>query len=106
MFHEPTLSRTATKQPGDERRTEPRLPAQGEVTIRWHLEPPMTMRYELVELSDSGARIRCGMSIPCGAIGTVLKQLPEGTPVNRPVMVQWVGAADDDDRREIGLWFF
>lgn len=106
MFHERTFSRTTSDQAAADRRSEPREPAQGEVMLRWHLEPPTTMRYELIEISNSGARIRSGMSIPSGAIGTVLKQLPEGTPVNRPAMVQWVGEPDDDGRREIGLWFF
>lgn len=106
MFHERTLSDMSAEQAAVDRRSEPRVSTHGEVMIRWHLEPPTTMRYELIELSDSGARIRCGMSIPSGAIGTVLKRLPEGAPVNRPAMVQWVGESDEDGRREIGLWFF
>ena len=106
MLHDHMLNNAASENTTDERRSEPRSPTDGEITVRWHLDPQTSMRYELVEFSDSGARIRCGMALPTGATCTVLKLLPEGRDIRQPAMVQWVGEPDENAVREIGLWFF
>lgn len=87
------LSRAATSH--DDRRCAPRVPYPAEMTISWHHEMPTTMRYDILDVSDTGFRIRSSTPLLQGMTGTALRLLPEGREINHAVMVAWVRRCDD-----------
>lgn len=60
-----------------------------EVTVVWHHDLARTMRYRLIDASDHGFRLHSATPMLSGTTGTVLRLLPEGTPVDAAVNVVW-----------------
>lgn len=105
MLHDAMLSGAAKGTLADERRSGARTTTVGEIVLAWHHDPAQNVRYPLLELSDGGLRIRSSTPLLGGMTGTVLRRLPDGKALDRPIMVAWVDQADDGGGRSVGLRF-
>jgi hypothetical protein len=103
MLHERLIGRMGLLGAFPERRASPREPAEAEATIQWHHDPESLIRYDVVDISEDGLRIRASMMLPRGMSGFVLKLLPHGESIRRPVMVIWCN--ESEDGYEAGLRF-
>jgi hypothetical protein len=61
------------------------------------------MRYRAHDAGDGGFRVSSSTPMLEGATGTVLRLLPEGTPVNRCVAVAWCRRDERRGGYELGL---
>lgn len=105
MLHDGTHARVSGQQVSAERRHSQRVAFPAELVVRWHHEQELSIRYEVIDSSEGGFRIRSSMPMLEGMTGIALKLLPEGTPVNRTVMIVWIGPSTSDGSSEFGLNF-
>ncbi len=105
MLHDGTQARVSGQPMLAERRRSQRDAFPAELVVKWHHEPEMPIRYEVIDSSEGGFRIRSSMPMLEGMTGIALKLLPEGTRVNRTVMIIWVGPCATGGGSEFGLNF-
>lgn len=105
MLHDGTQARVSGQRISTERRHSPRVAFPAELVVRWHHEQELSIRYEVIDSSEGGFRIRSSMPMLEGMTGIALKLLPEGTPVNRTVMIVWIGPSTASGGSEFGLNF-
>ncbi|MEM7228740.1 MAG: PilZ domain-containing protein [Planctomycetota bacterium] len=105
MIHDGVLEHVMPPNPTDERRSETRLPFTTELTIVWHHDLDSMGRYSVIDVSEHGLRVRSRLPMVKGMTGMALRLLPEGTPLDRTVMVRWVRKVDDGSGYDIGLSF-
>ena len=105
MLHDRTLARADGQPLSAERRRSQRVAFPAELVVRWHHEPDLPIRYEVIDASDGGFRIRSTLPMLEGMIGKALKLLPEGKPVNKTVMIVWTGPSTSGEGSEFGLNF-
>lgn len=98
--------RESTDSVSNERRESDRNEVQVEVVVSWHFQPDQSMRYETLDLSDTGMRIRSSTPLLEGMTGVIGAILPEGRKVNRACMVVWSRHAASGSGHEAGLRFF
>ncbi len=72
-----------------ERRAGDRNEFPAEVVLLWHHQPWTTIRYQLVDMSDGGLRIRANLPFVEGSSATIVRLLPEGTRLDRSGIVVW-----------------
>lgn len=89
-----------------DRRRSDRVPFPAELVLAWLHDMGTLLRFRVVDAGDGGFRIRTGTPIVEGMTGMVVRLLPSGEPLDRPVMVAWVGPPEDDGQRQIGLRYF
>ena len=106
MIHDTVLSDATDPINHDERRQSARTPSQCELLVLWHHDPSTTVRYAVVDLSEGGVRIRTSTPPVQGMTGIAVRMLPEGTQLNRPVMVAWAGPASNEGSFDAGLRFY
>ena len=87
MLHDPTLGKAGQRIEQAERRDSVRVPCPAELVLVWFYDTSTPVRYSLVDVSDSGYRIRTTTPIPTGTTGMIVRLLPEGHEVEEPVMV-------------------
>ncbi len=95
MMHEDIMLSQADLAAGHDLRQTPRVPCPTELTLVWHHNPGTVVRYRVLDVSDGGLRLRSSVPLIEGATGMVLRMLPEGTPIERPVMVVWSKPAEE-----------
>ncbi|MCA9297193.1 MAG: hypothetical protein KC983_11765 [Phycisphaerales bacterium] len=105
MMHDGVLERMATVDSDTDRRCEDRMPCPTELTIVWHHDLDAPGRYRLMNVSDRGLAIQSSLPMVTGMTGMALRLLPEGTPIDRPVMVRWVHPMPGSTSFDIGLSF-
>ena len=91
-----------------DRRDATRDTVDTEVVMSWHFRPSETVRYRTVDLSETGMRISSSTPLLEGMTGVLNSTLPEGTRIDRAVMVVWSRSdgRSQDGRHEAGLRFF
>lgn len=104
-----------------DRRSSDRHDFHGWLVLQWHHRPGDGVRYQTIDVSETGARVRTSCSHPEGMTGTAVELVPEspaGTgddrldpiPIRRSFIVVWSKAIRRDDGRldhhEAGLRFF
>ncbi|MHC5002748.1 MAG: PilZ domain-containing protein [Planctomycetota bacterium] len=99
MLHDGVLESVGTS----DRRRGDRLPLPAEITLFWHHDPDCTMRYRVLDASDGGFRLRSTTPMLEGMTGTVLRLLPEGTPVDRSVCIAWCRPDEPQGGYQVGL---
>lgn len=72
-----------------ERRDAGRHLEPGQLVMLWHHNPETTVRYTLLDLSGTGARVQSESLLPEGMTGVALSQQPGDVGVNRIAMVAW-----------------
>ena len=105
MLHDGTHARVSGQPTSAERRQSERVAFPAELVVKWHHELETPIRYEVIDSSEGGFRIRSSMPMLEGMTGFALKLLPEGTPVNRTVMIVWTGPSASGEGSEFGLNF-
>ena len=92
-----------------ERRDNGRNQGAGELSVFWHHDPSCTCRYETLDVSGSGARVRTEGSLPEGMTGVAVEFQPGDVALDRAVMVVWSRGIRDADGRtshfEAGIRF-
>ena len=89
MFHEDVMLSQADLAAGHDLRQAPRVPCPAEITLVWHHSPGTLVRYRVLDVSDGGLRLRSSVPLLEGTTGMVMRLLPEGTAIEKPVMVVW-----------------
>lgn len=105
MLHDGTQARVSGQSMLTERRRSQREVFPAELVVKWHHEQEILIRYEVIDSSEGGFRIRSSMPMLEGMTGIALKLLPEGTRVNRTVMIVWTGLSTSGGSSEFGLNF-
>ena len=82
-----------------ERRDNGRSGGSGELSVFWHHDPSCTCRYETLDVSGSGARVRTEGSLPEGMTGVAVRYEPGAIEINRAIMVVWSRGIRDPDGR-------
>ncbi len=105
-FQDPTGE--AARASSAERRGGDRNEFPAEVVVLWHHQPWTTIRYQLVDMSDGGLRLRSNLPFVEGSSATFVRLLPEGTRLGRSGMVVWSRHMPLDGRPafEAGFQFF
>lgn len=85
----PVMLHTSMFTATGERRADDRAPCPGEVVMFWLHDPDLSLRYRLLDVGDSGYRIRSVTPVLDGTTGVVTRLLPEGTAIDRAVAVAW-----------------
>ena len=85
-----------------ERRRATRSPIQGHVVIQWIHDPDETIRYRVLDRSDTGLRLRLALPIVEGLSGRALNFLPSGEAIDSAFTVAWC-RPDGDGGYEAGL---
>lgn len=94
MMHEDVMLRLADPAAAHDLRETTRVPCPAEITLIWHHSPSSIVRYRVVDASDGGLRLRSAVPLLEGTTGMVMRMLPEGTAIEKPVMVVWSHSAD------------
>jgi len=95
MLHDAALDRATSSA---ERRGDERTSGPDEIVIGWLHDPETTVRYQLVDMSSGGFRIRSTLPLITGTTGIAIRLLPEGEVLDQPVMITWTR------RRESGQY--
>lgn len=107
MLHDGILSRATRRDAAvDDRREGDRVPYPAELVLAWMHDLDMSVRCRVLDAGDGGFRIRTAMPLVEGTTGIALRLLPEGHPIDRSVMVVWIGEVDEHGEREVGLRYF
>ncbi len=90
------------------RRGADRTRVEAEVVVTWHFQPDQAVRYRSLDMSETGMRISSSTPLLEGMTGVLNSTLPEGTRIDRAVMVVWTRSdgRSADGRHEAGLRFF
>ncbi len=92
-----------------ERRDSGRHGNTGEIVLFWHHDPGTNCRYETIDVSGTGARIRTDAPLPEGMTGVALELQPGDVQLERAAMVVWSRGIRDADGRtthhEAGIRF-
>lgn len=102
MMHEDVMLSQADLVAGHDLRRTPRVPCPAEITLVWHHNPATVVRYRVLDVSDGGLRLRSAVPLHEGTTGMVMRMLPEGTPIEKPVMVVW-SKPETDGSHVIGV---
>jgi len=94
MMHEEVMLNQAGLAAEHDLRRAPRVPCPAEITVVWHHNPSTVVRYRVLDASDGGLRLRSFVPLLEGTTGMVMRMLPEGTPIEKPVMVVWSKPAE------------
>ena len=106
MMHEDIMLSQDDLAAGLDHRQTQRVPCPAEVTLIWHHDASHVVRYRVMDVSDGGLRLRSSVPMLEGTTGMVLRMLPEGTPIEKPVMLVWSRPRNGDadiGGYEIGL---
>ena len=103
MLHDGALARSGRALDADDRRATPRLHSAAELVVRWHQHPEGLVRYPVLDQGEGGYRIRSGLPLLSGMTGTALRLLPEGRPLDAPVMVVWCRRDPNGAGHDFGL---
>lgn len=107
MLHDGVMSRAKRNGAAvDDRRAGDRVPYPAELVLVWMHDLGTPVRCRVVDAGDGGFRIRTKLPLIHGTTGMAMRLLPEGHPIDRPVMVVWVGPSDDAGEHEVGLRYF
>lgn len=79
-----------------DRRDASRHPASGQLRVVWHHQHEMPQTYEVLDVSEDGARIELSCSIPEGMTGVAISLMPANLRIDRPAMVAWCRPVRDD----------
>jgi hypothetical protein len=94
----------------EDRRDRGRMAIVTDVLVRWHHDPNKQVRYETLDLSEGGMRIRSSCALLEGMTGRVRLSLPDSPTIDRPAMVAWSRACYDREGRidhfEAGIRLF
>ena len=104
VLHDRSIPFAKSAPPGD-RRVSDRVPFPAEITMVWNHDTATVVRYTTLDASDGGYRIHSTLPMIEGATGVALRLLPEGRPLDSPVMVAWCAPAEGGGY-EIGLRAF
>ena len=85
-----------------DRRDGDRAPFPAEMTLRWLHDPETLIRFQILDVSDGGYRLRTRLPIRAGTTGIAVRLLPRGEPLEHAVVVVWMRPTDDG-AYEIGL---
>jgi hypothetical protein len=92
-----------------ERRDSGRSEGTCELVMFWHHEPSVVCRYETLDVSGTGARVRTEAPLPDGMTGVVIELQPGDVHVERAAMVAWSRGIRESDGRtmhfEAGIRF-
>lgn len=86
-----------------DRRRSDRVPFPAELVLAWMHDLGTPMRFRVVDAGQGGFRIHTCTPVIEGMTGIAIKLLPNGDPLDRAVMVAWVGPPDENGKRYIGL---
>jgi hypothetical protein len=89
-----------------DRRRSDRLPFPAELVLAWMHDLGTPLRFRVVDAGDGGFRLRSRTPVIEGMTGIAVKLLPSGDPLDRAVMVAWVGPSDENGEHDIGLRYF
>jgi hypothetical protein len=89
MMHEDIMLSQADLAAGHDLRRTQRVPCPAEVTLVWHHNPGTVVRYRVLDVSDGGLRLRSSVPLLEGTTGMIMRMLPQGTPIEKAVMVVW-----------------
>lgn len=107
MLNDSLLPSNRTGVTCDDRRGGGRVPFPSDVVIQWHHDFSTAVRYRVMDVSDGGMRISSGFPMAQGMTGMALKLLPEGSAIDRSIMVAWCRVCETEHSRyEVGLRFF
>lgn len=106
MLNDSTMGKSPTD--ATDRRAADRTAVETEVVVTWHFQPGQPVRYRSLDLSETGMRISSSTPLLEGMTGVLVSVLPEGTRLDRAVMVVWSRSdgRTQDGRHEAGLRFF
>ncbi|MFM1830866.1 MAG: hypothetical protein RLZZ558_1206 [Planctomycetota bacterium] len=79
-----------------DRRDGSRHPASGRLQVVWHHQHEMPQIYDVLDVSEHGARIELTCSIPEGMTGVAISLMPANLRIDRPAMVAWCKPVRDD----------
>ena len=85
-----------------DRRDSDRAPFPAEMTLRWLHDPETLIRFQILDVSDGGYRLRTRLPIRAGTTGIAVRLLPRGEPLEHAVVVVWMRPTDDG-AYELGL---
>ncbi len=88
-----------------DRRTDVRECQAAEVVISWICPALSTVRYEMLDRSTNGLRIRSSSPLVTGMLGKAVRILPQGHCLNQTVSIVWTKVAADGTYIEAGLHF-
>lgn len=106
MLNDNVMSRVSGTKSCPDRRSGDRVPYPAELVLAWMHDLDMPVRYRIVDVSDGGFRVRTTCPMIVGTTGIVMRLLPEGTPINKSVMVVWIGPSNEHGERDAGLRYF
>ncbi len=94
----------------EDRRDRGRMAIVTDALVRWHHDPNKQVRYETLDISEGGMRIRSSCALLEGMTGRVRLSLPDTPTIDRPAMVAWSRACYDREGRidhfEAGIRLF
>lgn len=105
MLNDSVMSRVNATSVEDRRKGD-RVPYPAELVLAWMHDLDTPVRYRIVDVSDGGFRIRTTAPVIEGTTGMAMRLLPEGTPINKSVMVVWVSPPGENGERDAGLRYF
>ena len=76
-----------------------------EVVIAWICPHLATVRYEMLDMSANGLKIRSSSPLIAGMLGRVTRILPHGQCLNETVSIVWTKSSSDGTSIEAGLRF-
>lgn len=99
--HRSSIRRASAFLESIERRDSGRCEGTCELVMFWHHEPSVLCRYETLDVSGTGARVRTDAPLPEGMTGVVLELQPGDIHIERAAMVVWSRAIRDPDGRAL-----
>lgn len=84
-----------------ERRDNGRSANTGEIVLFWHHDPATVCRYDTLDVSGTGARIRTDASLPEGMTGVAVELQPGDVQIERTAMVVWSRGIRDAEGRTL-----
>jgi hypothetical protein len=105
-----SLRKAMAQAMAEDRRDRGRMAIVTDALVRWHHDPTKQMRYETLDISEGGMRIRSSCALLEGMTGRVRLSLPDSPTIDRPAMVAWSRACYDREGRidhfEAGIRLF
>ncbi len=105
-----SLRKAVAQAMAEDRRDNGRIALVTTVLVRWHHDPTRQPRYETLDVSEAGLRIRSSCSLLEGMTGRLRMNFPDAPLVDRPAMVVWCRTCRDAEGRvshfEAGIRLF
>ncbi|MCZ6836648.1 MAG: PilZ domain-containing protein [Planctomycetota bacterium] len=107
MLYDVAMDRTATSLPENRRVSVRRTHASShtELIVLWHHDSEMPVRYRIIDSSRGGFCLRSSVPMKTGMTGHAVRLLPQGTTMEKPIMIVWAKPARDGHGYELGLRF-